>query len=319
LRGVPPPLRPLRESLAVRFLVFVLAATIALGGGFVVLVATDNVPFVDGSDGGGGSVEQAGAVDRFDERAAFGFLERQVELGPRPAGSEASRRLGDWLLEEVPRGRFQELPGGLRNVIGEVPGSDPDRYVVVGAHYDTKDIPGFVGANDGAAGTAVVLELARTLRPEQIGPTVFFVFFDGEESPAGTPDDEFVEEGLRGSKAAVQFLFEAEAMVNVDFVGETGLVLPREESSDADLWADLRAAADRVGYADVFPPETQPPVGDDHVPFVQAGIPAIDLIDFDFDCFHEPCDDLSAVSPESLDAAGESVLELLRTFGPESG
>jgi len=204
-------------------------------------------------------------------------------------------------------------------VIGEVPGSDPDRYVVVGAHYDTKDIPGFVGANDGAAGTAVVLELARTLRPEQIGPTVFFVFFDGEESPAGTPDDEFVEEGLRGSKAAVQFLFEAEAMVNVDFVGETGLVLPREESSDADLWADLRAAADRVGYADVFPPETQPPVGDDHVPFVQAGIPAIDLIDFDFDCFHEPCDDLSAVSPESLDAAGESVLELLRTFGPESG
>ncbi len=300
-----------------RFLVVLLVATIAVGGGFVVLVATDNVPFVGGSDGEGGSVEQAAAVDRFDERAAFDFLERQVELGPRPAGSEASRQLGDWLLEEVPRGRFQDVPGDLRNVIGEVPGSDDGRYVVVGAHYDTKDIPGFVGANDGAAGTAVVLELARTLQPEEIGPTVFFVFFDGEESPAGTPDDEFAEEGLRGSKVAAQFLFEAEAMVNVDFVGEEGLVLPREETSDPELWGELRAAADRVGYGTVFPPETQSPVVDDHTPFLEAGIPAIDLIDFDFDCFHEQCDDLSAVSPESLDAAGESVLELLLSFERE--
>ena len=302
-----------------RFLVVLLIATIAVGGGFVVLVATDNVPFVGGSDEEGESVEQAGSIDRFDERAAFAFLERQVELGPRPAGSEASRKLGDWLLGEVPRGRLQDVPGDLRNVIGEVPGSDAGRYVVVGAHYDTKDIPGFVGANDGAAGTAVVLELAQTLQPEEIGPTVFFVFFDGEESPADTPDDEFAEEGLRGSKVAAQFLFEAEAMVNVDFVGEKGLVLPREESSDPELWRELRAAADRVGYADVFPSETQPPVIDDHTPFLEAGVPAIDLIDFDFGCFHQQCDDLSAVSPESLDAAGESLMELLREFDPRSG
>jgi hypothetical protein len=294
-----------------RFLAFVLVATIAIGAGFVVLVATDNVPFVDDADGGGEPVEQAAAVDRFDEQAAFDFLERQVALGPRPAGSEASRRLGGWLRREVPRGRFQSVPGGLRNVIGEVPGSELDRYIVVGAHYDTKDIPGFVGANDGASGTAVVLELARTLEPGEIEPTVFFVFFDGEESPAGTPDEDFAEEGLRGSREAARLLFRAEAMINVDFVGEKGLVLPREESSDERLWADLRAAAGRVGYAEVFPKTTQPPVIDDHTPFLEAGIPAIDLIDFDFACFHEPCDDLSAVSARSLDAAGESVLELL--------
>jgi hypothetical protein len=297
-----------------RFLAFVLAATIAIGAGFVVLVATDNVPFVDDADGGGAPVEQAATVDRFDEQAAFGFLERQVALGPRPAGSQASRRLGDWLRREVPRGRFQSVPGGLRNVIGEVPGSELDRYIVVGAHYDTKDIPGFVGANDGASGTAVVLELARTLEPGEIEPTVFFAFFDGEESPAGTPDEDFAEEGLRGSREAARLLFGAEAMINVDFVGEKGLVLPREESSDERLWADLRAAAHRVGYAEVFPQTTQPPVIDDHRPFLEAGIPAIDLIDFDFACFHEPCDDLSAVSAQSLDAAGESVLELLLSF-----
>jgi glutaminyl-peptide cyclotransferase len=292
-----------------RFLIGLLIATIAIGGGFVVLVATDNVPFVDDSDG-----DIAGDVDRFDEEAAFAFLERQVELGPRPAGSEASRRLAGWLRDALPNGRFQPVPGGLRNVIGELEGSDPDRYVVVGAHYDTKDIPGFVGANDGAGGTAVVLELAKTLEPGELRPTVVFIFFDGEESPAGTPEGGFFEAGLRGSKVAVRSFSDAEAMINVDFVAETGLSLPREQSSDPSLWARLRAAARRVGFEEVFPDETQSLLIDDHTPFLQAGVPAIDLIDFDYDCFHEPCDDLSAVSAESLDAAGESLLELLHSL-----
>ncbi len=73
--------------------------------------------------------------------------------------------------------------------------------MIVGAHYDTKDEPGFVGANDGASGTAVAVELARTLKPRQIRPTVVFILFDGEESPRGTPDSEFDQRGLRGSKA----------------------------------------------------------------------------------------------------------------------
>ena len=68
-------------------------------------------------------------------------------------------------------------------MIGTVPGRDPSRTVVVGAHYDTKDIPGFVGANDGASGVAVVVELARTLTPRTLRPTVVFILFDGEESP----------------------------------------------------------------------------------------------------------------------------------------
>ncbi len=90
----------------------------------------------------------------------------QVGYGPRPAGSAASRALGpSGCARALPHGRFQAVPGGLRNVIARVPGRDRRDVVVIGAHYDTKDIPGFLGANDGAAGTAVVLELARHLRP----------------------------------------------------------------------------------------------------------------------------------------------------------
>ena len=95
---------------------------------------------------------------------------RQVRLGPRPAGSPASRKLAAQLKAELPNGRFQAVPGGLRNVVGFVPGRDPSRTVVVGAHYDTKDLPGFVGANDGAGGTALVVELARTVKPRELRP-----------------------------------------------------------------------------------------------------------------------------------------------------
>ena len=302
-----------------RFLTVLLVVTIAVGVGFVALAATDNIPFVGDLDDTGAEVDQAGSIDRFDESAAFAVLERQVELGPRPAGSDASRRLAEWLRAELPNGRFEPVPGGLRNVIGEVPGRDPGRLIVVGGHYDTKDIPDFVGANDGASGTAVMLELARTLRPRELGATVVFAFFDGEESPAGTPDEAFVAEGLRGSKVAAEALAGAEAMINVDLVGDTRLSLPREENSDPELWEELRAAAERVGYGAVYPPETAAGVLDDHIPFLEAGVPAIDVIDSDFDCFHRSCDDLSAVSPESLDAVGEPLLELLRELGGARG
>ncbi|MEA2309451.1 MAG: glutaminyl-peptide cyclotransferase, partial [Thermoleophilaceae bacterium] len=130
----------------------------------------------------------------------------QVGYGPRPAGSPASRRLAARLRAMLPRGRFQAVPGGLRNVIGVVPGKDPRRTVVVGAHYDTKDLPGFVGAIDSASGTAVAVQLARTLRPREARPTVVFALFDGEESPRGTPDTEpaFERRGLRGSRVAAR-------------------------------------------------------------------------------------------------------------------
>ena len=285
-----------------------LALQLVLGITLIALVATDNVPFADGGDGTDARAARP-TVDRFDSAAAWRLLEDQVELGPRPAGSPASRQLAERLRRLLPEGRFQSAPGGLRNVIGTVRGREPG-YIVVGAHYDTKDIDGFVGANDGASGTAVVTELARTVkRPRH---TIHFVLFDGEESPRGVDDAQFAEEGLRGSKVAARRFRRARAMVLLDFVGDRRLSIPREGLSNLRLWSRLRAAADRVGTSRSFPDESQGVIQDDHLPFLQAGVPSIDLIDFDFRCWHRLCDDLGVVSERSVDVSGETVLELIR-------
>ena len=170
----------------------------------------------------------------------------------------------------MPNGRYQQVPGGLRNVVGKVPGRNSDRVVLVGAHYDTKDITGFVGANDGASGTAVTLQLAREIEPRTIRPTLLFVFFDGEESPPGETD--ILETGLRGSKVAARRSADrVDRMVLLDFVGDKELSIPRESYSTPRLWSRLRAAAERAGAADTFPAETQGAVLDDHIPFLAAG------------------------------------------------
>jgi glutaminyl-peptide cyclotransferase len=294
----------------VKLLGIVLAVQVALGITLVTLVATDNLPFTGDHEADGSTALPAALpVDRFDGAAAFRLLRRQVELGPRPAGSPESRRLARLLRRIVPRGRYQEVPGGLRNVVGIVRGREPG-YVIVGAHYDTKDLPGFVGANDGASGTAIAAQLARSIRRPR--HTVRFVFFDGEESPRGS--DDFEQDGLRGSKVAAEAFADARAMVLLDFVGDSRLSIPREANSNPGLWRKLRTAAQRVGAGRVFPEGGAGPVLDDHIPFQDAGVPSIDLIDFDFPCFHRRCDDMSAVSERSVDAVGETMAELLKAL-----
>ncbi len=283
-----------------------LLATAAAGA---VLAVAMLVAACDSSSADGDDATASLKVDRFEPAAAWRLLEYQVRLGARPAGSEQSLRLARRLRSLLPRGRFEPVPGGLRNVVGTVRGREPG-YVVVGAHYDTKDIPGFVGANDGASGTAIVTQLARTIRRPR--HSIHFILFDGEESPRGSTD--FFRDGLRGSKVAARRYRDARAMLLLDFVGEKGLRIPREGSSDEDLWERLRRAARRVGAGAIFPNDTQPSVGDDHIPFLQQGIPAIDLIDFDFDCYHRICDNLSVVSEGSLDAVGETMLNLLASL-----
>ena len=287
-------------SARTRLVALALAAPLLLGGAC-------------GDQAEGVPAAQREAGDRFDSGRAFADLRRQVALGPRPAGSEASRRLADRLQREVPRGRFEEVPGGLRNVVGVLPGRGP--AIVIAAHYDTKDIPGFVGANDGASGTAAVLELSRVLRPSgaRRGREVRFVFFDGEESPGPEESSDFLNEGVRGSRAyAKAHAAEIGALVLLDFVGDKSLSLPHEEGSDPALWRQLRAAARRAGVIEAFPGSSRPEILDDHTPFSQAGVPAIDLLDFPYHCFHLTCDNLSQVSARSLDKAGEAVAELLR-------
>jgi hypothetical protein len=301
-------------GLQMRPLFVVLGVQLVVATVFLVLVATGSLSF--GGDGGSAAPAKpvAARLNNFDGPAAFRLIELQLSYGPRPAGSKQSRRLAAKLRSMLPSGRFQAVPGGLRNVVGTVPGRDPRRLVVVGAHYDSKDIPGFLGANDGAGGTAAVVTLARRLKPHTIGPTVKFVLFDGEESPRGVPDSQFLARGLRGSKVAATAFRTAEAMVLLDFVADKHLSLPREGTSNVRIWSRLRAAAIRAGVGSYFPDRVGLGIEDDHTPFLQQGVPSIDLIDWDFPCFHKLCDNLSAVSELSLDASGEAVAGLLPTL-----
>jgi glutaminyl-peptide cyclotransferase len=254
-------------------------------------------------------------VDRFDRERAFADLRYQVELGPRPAGSAKARELARWLRDRLPRGRIERVRGGYENVVGRVGGRG--KPIVVAAHYDTKNIPGFVGANDGAGGTAAVLEVARALRTARrpaSAPKIRFVLFDGEESPDDSKD--FYTSGLRGSRPyARKHAKKIRALILLDFVAEKGdMFIPREDSSSIELWSRLRAAAREVGALRAFPDAPGPAVIDDHTPFLRRGVPAIDLIDFTFDCWHKRCDDLSAVSARSLDYSGETVVQMLLDF-----
>src|SRR4051794_17624335 len=195
-------------------------------------------------------------VDRFDSARAWAFLRHQVELGPRPPGSATPRGLAEEIRARLPHGRFERVPGhpGLRNVVGHIAGTQ--RAVVVAAHYDTKDLPGFVGAEDGAGGTAAVLELARALRHVKRpagAPELRFVLFDGEENP----DDarrSFYAGGVRGSKAyARRHAKGTRALVLLDFVADRDLSIPREAGSDAGLWKRLRPAARRAPAGRTLP------------------------------------------------------------------
>jgi hypothetical protein len=267
----------------------------------------------DGSRGAGGGL----AVDRFDSESAWRLVRQQVEVGQRPAGSPQLRKLAERLRPLVPDGRFEAVPGeqGLRNVVGTLAGRRPG--IVVGAHYDTLVKPkGFVGANNGAAGTAVVVEAARALaRADVAGGSreVRFVLFDGEEPAAGLPEEsaDFFHSGLRGSRAYVaEHPDRTAAMVLLDYVGNRGLRLPREGSSSIDLWARLRAAGRTVGAGRIFPPYSGDTIVDDHTPFLRAGVPAVDLIDWSYPG-HDLTDGLDKLSPASLDAVGETVVELV--------
>jgi peptidase M28-like protein len=272
------------------------------------------------SCGGASPDRSAGAkrADRFDADAAWRRIELQLRYGQRPAGSPQLRRLALRLRTMLPDGHFEPVSGDrrLRNIVGTIPGRRP--AFVIAAHYDTLAAPeGFVGANNGAAGTAIVVQLARDigeLRRPPDAPELRFVLFDGEEPPQGLPEEarDFYATGLRGSRAYVaRHARTTRAMVLLDYVANRGLRLPREASSTLALWAKIRAAARETGHAAVFPDETQKAIIDDHTPFLRAGIPAVDLIDWSYRG-HSIQDTLDKLSPRSVDAVGETLVQLVR-------
>ena len=248
----------------------------------------------------------------FDGKYAYALTKLQVDAGPRPAGSATQRAVAERLVKLLPGGHFEAVPGGLRNIVGQLPGKLP--AILVAAHYDTTDVPGYLGANNSATGVGAVIALAKALKTDRARPgqpAVRFLLTDGEEAPTGFTD--FYSEGLRGSKAyAAAHAKELREVIVLDFIALHDLRLVRDATANVPLWARLRAAAARAKTSAIFPPASQGAVMDDHTPFLQSSVPAIDLIDFRYACWQKLCDDLSQVSQANLQKVGTTVLELIR-------
>jgi glutaminyl-peptide cyclotransferase len=311
---------------SVKVLVVALVGQLILFGGLIALTL-HGFPFLGGDHVTTAAPTKRGAVpgasvNRFDGGRAMATAKMQVDAGQRPAGSPTLRRVAEQLKAELPNGRFEPVPAhpGLRNIVGELPGPGP--VIVIGAHYDSEYHPkGFVGANDAAAAVGTVVELSRALAKlprTAVSPGIRFVLFDGEEEAA--PTDDFYRDALRGSKSYVQLhAEEVRAMLLLDYIGNKGVRLPREASSTSSLWDDVRAAAKRVNVADVFPGGTSVGIVDDHTPFLRAGIPAVDFIDWSYRYKDTVQDTYDKLSQNSVDAVGETVVELVRTWRADTG
>ena len=279
----------------------------------------DEEPSADPAAAGG----EAGEAVGFDPRRAFADLEAQVEIGPRPSGSPANLETAELIAGRLRQAGLKgvTIARPWRNVSATIPGSLPG-VVVVGAHFDTKPGIGseFVGANDGASGVAVVLELARSLPRRLRGPAVQLVLFDAEEARGDRPFEldgtrgsgQYVSTAASGGGLGVAPRDEIRAMVLFDMVGDCDLAIPREGYSDPRLYDLFAQAADELRGSPAPFEGTRAVILDDHLPFLEQGIPAVDLIDFEYGpgnaWWHTPQDSLDKVCAESLDAVGEAAL-----------
>jgi Zn-dependent M28 family amino/carboxypeptidase len=280
----------------------------------------------------------AGCTDRtapaFDEARAFEDLKAQVALGPRVPGTPGHERGKEWIAAALTKAGaapvLQEFPDtvygkaytftNVRARFGPASGA----WIVLGAHWDTR---GFAdrdpdtskrtqpipGANDGASGVAVLLELARVFKQEPPPVGVELVFFDAEDMGVGGDIQSF----CRGSRFYVKALEHPRPALAIvlDMVGDKDLGLYYEANSRQAaknlverLWAGAKKA-----NAPAFIPEERHNVYDDHAPFLEAGIPGIDIIDFDYAAWHTTADDVPMVSAQSLGQVGRTVLQYVYT------
>jgi glutaminyl-peptide cyclotransferase len=267
-------------------------------------------------------VDPFGKGVSFDGGRAYQHMLTQVEFGTRrDTGSPGWQQTGNYIIRTLQRFHWKveeqefEYKGTLaRNIIGRA-GRGP--IVIVGSHYDTRrradrdpnpsqrhqPVP---GANDGASGVAVLLELARSLDPALLRYEVWLTFFDAEDN--GQLDG---WEWVAGSTYMANQLAETPAMVIVvDMVGDIDQQFYLEGNSDSALSMAIWTLAANLGYSDVFITERRHTLIDDHLPFARLGIPAVDIVDFDYPYWHTTQDTPDKVSPDSLYRVGH----VLETF-----
>ncbi len=268
----------------------------------------------------------------FNSARAYKDLERILAFGPRPPGSRASAQALDYLKAELKKAgvhyweqRFDaETPLGTRamtNLIAEIKGAQ-EGILLFGNHHDTKYLPKitFLGANDGGSTTAWMLEMARALGPKRAGRTLWLVWFDGEEAFQTWSDTD----SLYGSRHFVEKLRASgeleriQAMINVDMIGDCLLRIHRDRRA-ADWLADIVwETAKRLEYGHHFSDYRQE-IEDDHMPFFQAGIPTLEIIDYSYGGsmldhkknWHTARDTLDRVCPKSLQAVADVIYHSL--------
>jgi glutaminyl-peptide cyclotransferase len=269
----------------------------------------------------------------FSGALAFAEVEKQVAFGPRPAGSQvlAEARVhltsvlhaNGWTVEpqtfvaQTPHGALQ-----MTNLIarfGGAPAPSPTntQQVIVASHYDTKSFStiSFVGANDGASSSGALLELSRVLALDPaLAARVELVFFDGEEAlqqfteTDGLYGSRHYAAHLRDSGRAAQFKF----AVVWDMIGDRNLTVTLPLDSPKELTQGLLASAEALQHRGAFRIFDRPML-DDHVPLnLIARIPAIDIIDFEYDVWHTADDTMLQISADSLQTIGSTTLHLLK-------
>ena len=252
----------------------------------------------------------------FNGQQAYKDVIAQVGFGPRTPGSVAHAETIAYIQKELEKTGWKaqiqvtEWQGfSVQNIIASRTEVPPQ--IIIGAHYDSRLLadrdpgPGrngpVPGANDGASGVAVLLELARSLPSDSI--PVWLVFFDAEDN--GGLDS---RQWIMGSRAFVTTLsFKPQAVVIVDMVGDSDLNLYIERNSDTTLSAEIWAQAAALGYGNYFIATPKYELIDDHIPFLEEGIPVVEIIDFDYPFWHTAADTPDKISPESLQAVGETL------------
>ena len=266
----------------------------------------------------------ADALLRFDSARAWEHLRRQVAIGPRPAGSAALLACRRYIVAQLKAAGLEAreqpfvatTPAGrvpMANVVATIPGRRPER-IVLATHYDTKLFREFrfVGASDGASSTAAVLELARVLKGRQNEFTIELLFLDGEEAVVEWSGNDHTYGSQYYVDAATKdgTLGGLKALVLLDMIGDRNLTIRRDSNSTPWLNDIIWASAARLGHRAAFL-NAEIAIEDDHLPFVRAGVPSVDIIDLDYAAWHKAQDNLDHVSAGSLQIVGDVVLDAL--------
>jgi Zn-dependent M28 family amino/carboxypeptidase len=268
----------------------------------------------------------------FDGQKALEDVAYQMSLGPRIPDSPAHQKVEDWIVNEIKSAGWQAemqndtvMGHPVHNIIAKYGRGRP--WVVVAAHYDSRlkadqdpdmqkrnqPVP---AANDGASGVAVLLELARIL-PTHIGGDlgtsnpgyrqIWLVFLDAEDN-GDIPGWDWI----LGSKSFVASLQEKpDAAVVIDMIGDANLDIYEELNSNPKLTGQIWGQANMLGYSQYFIPQPKYRMLDDHIPFIDAGIPAVDVIDFDYPYWHTTSDTTDKVSAHSMKVVGDTLMAWL--------